>query len=237
MAYPKAFMQTLGYYQYAYYPNGKFDNTINPEYDGKGVKMRCLDHLKDKPVDVDNLIIIGRNLEKFTEGRDAIEAVQAATESMRINVLEPKLNKIKGMYDELWVKTPISVLRDEWLKTQINPVAESHKFWNAHPELESVTQATTTNSSGSVYQTQRIKGTEYKLYVNYTIDGPEVVLKVNFSRKGVDGMTMDELFEKWSTQYAELETTPAGADGEWIIAEIGSIEDTIEFFVEAASYE
>ena len=99
MAYPKAFMQTLGYYQYAYYPNGKFDNTVNPQYDGKGVKTRCLDHLKDKPVDIDNLIIIGRNLEKFTECRDAIEAVQAATESMRINVLEPKLNKIKGMYD------------------------------------------------------------------------------------------------------------------------------------------
>jgi hypothetical protein len=237
MKYSSEFMKTLGYYQYGYYPNGKFDNTINPQYDGKGVKMRCLDHLKDKPVDIDNLIIIGRNLEKFTEGRDAIEAVQAATESMRINVLEPKLNKIKGMYDELWVKTPISVLRDEWLSEQINPVAEAHKFWNAHPELETVTQATTTNSSGSVYQTKRNKGTEYQLYVNYTIDGPKATIKVNFSRKGVGGLTMEELFAKWTEEYPELETTASNAEGEYEIAEIGSVEDTVEFFVEAATYE
>lgn len=237
MKYPKAFMETLGYYQYGYYPNGEFDNTINPQYDGKGVKMRCLDHLKDKPVDIDNLIIIGRNLEKFTEGRDAIEAVQAATESMRINVLEPKLNKIKGMYDELWVKTPISTLLADWLKTQINPVVEEKKFWAQHPELEDVTQATTTNSSGTVYQTQRLKGTEYNLHVNYTIDGPEVTLKVNFSRKGVGGKTMAELYEAWAKEYSELETTPAGAEGEYIIAEIGSVEDTIEFFHEASQNE
>lgn len=237
MKYTAEFMKTLGHYQYGYYPNGKFDNTVKPQYDGKGQKSRCLDHLKDKDVDIDNLIIIGRNLEQFTEGRDAIDAVQAATESQRINVLEPKLNKIKGMYDKLWVKTPLYVLRDEWLKTQINPVAESIKFWSAHPEIEKVTQATTTNTSGSIYQTERLKGTEYKLYVNYTVDGPEVVLKVNFSKKGVDGLTMEELFEQWSARYVELETTPAGAEAEWTIAEIGSIEDTVEFFVEAASNE
>ena len=176
-------------------------------------------------------------LEKFTEGRDAIEAVQAATESQRINVLEPKLNKIKGMYDKLWVKTPISVLRDEWLSEQINPVSESIKFWSAHPEIEKVTQATTTNTSGSVYQTKRNKGTEYQLYVNYTVDGPEVVVKVNFSRKGVDGLTMEELFAKWTEEYPELETTASNAEGEYEIAEIGSVEDTVEFFVEAATYE
>ena len=236
-AFPTAFLATLGHYQYGYYPNGKFDNTVKPQYDGKGVKSRCLDHLKDKDVDIDNLIIIGRNLEKFTEGRDAIEAVQAATESQRINVLEPKLNKIKGMYDKLWVKTPISVLRDEWLSKQINPVAESIKFWSAHPEIEKVTQATTTNTSGSVYQTKRNKGTEYQLYVNYTVDGPEATIKVNFSRKGVDGLTMEELFAKWTEEYPELETTASNAEGEYEIAEIGSVEDTVEFFVEAATYE
>jgi len=237
MKYSAEFMKTLGYYQYGYYPNGKFDNTIKPIYDGKGVKNRCLDHLKDKDVNIDDLIIIGRNLERFTEGRDAIEAVQAATESQRINVLEPKLNKIKGMYDELWVKQTLSSLHDEWKKEQINPVAEEKKFWASHPELEQVTTATTTNSAGTVYQTKRLAGTEYNFHVNYTVDGPEATLKVNFSRKGVKGLSMEQLFELWQEEYPELETTPAGAEGEYIIADFGSTEDTLDFFIEAAQNE
>lgn len=237
MKYSAEFMKTLGYYQYGYYSDGKFDNTIKPIYDGKGVKNRCLDHLKDKDVNIDDLIIIGRNLEKFTEGRDAIEAVQAATESQRINVLEPKLNKIKGMYDKLWVKQTLSSLYDEWKKEQINPVAEEKKFWASHPELEQVTMATTTNSAGTVYQTKRLTGTEYNFHINYTVDGPEATLKVNFSRKGVKGLSMEQLFELWQKEYPELETSPAGAEGEYIIADFGSTEDTLDFFIEAAQNE
>ena len=48
---------------------------------------------------------------------------------------------------------------------------------------------------------------------------------------------MEELFAKWTEEYPELETTASNAEGEYEIAEIGSVEDTVEFFVEAATYE
>jgi hypothetical protein len=62
-------------------------------------------------------------------------------------------------------------------------------------------------------------------------------LKVNFSRKGVKGLSMEQLFELWQKEYPELETTPAGAEGEYIIADFGSTEDTLDFFIEAAQNE
>ena len=237
MKYNSEFIKTLGAYQYGYYQNGKFDNTLKPIYEGQGVKTRCLDHLKDKDVNIDDLIIIGRNLEKFAEDKDAIQAVQDATESLRINVLDPQLNKVKGKYDYLWVKETLSSLYDEWKKEQINPIEEGFKFWASHPDLKNVVRATSSQSTGSVYQTNRIKGTEYNLHVNYTIDGPEAIIKVSFSVKGVGGESMEKLYENWSEQYPELETSPAASKGEYIIHDFDSLEDTVDFFIEAATYE
>ena len=88
MAYPKAFMETLGEYQYGYYPGGVFDMNADIKYKGKGRNNRALEHLSEKDVVIEDLVIVGRNLEKFTKGKDAVDAVQYAVESLLINVLK-----------------------------------------------------------------------------------------------------------------------------------------------------
>ena len=48
---------------------------------------------------------------------------------------------------------------------------------------------------------------------------------------------MEKLYENWCEQYPELETSPADAKGEYVIHNFGSVEDTVDFFIEAATYE
>ena len=245
MRFEKRFMDSLGSYIYVYSSEGDVRKALlegTGVYAGKGVETRTLAHTKTeekggKGYSEDDIFIIMRNGEQFADNTKPAEIASFSGESLLIALSNPKDNKVSGRNSDLFVFEHLTVLYDKWKQEQINPVAEEKKFWASHPELEQVTQATTTNSSGTVYQTKRLDGTEYNLHINYTTAGPEATLKVNFSKKGVGGKTMEELFELWQEEYPELETTPAAAVGEYIIADFGSTEDTLDFFIEAAQNE
>jgi hypothetical protein len=85
---------SLGKYVYGYKnPAGTWD------YFGKGVDDRLWHHVTDKGLDPENAFIFARNLEVFDERKDAS---QFSVESILINLLNPKLNKVSGHKKELF---------------------------------------------------------------------------------------------------------------------------------------
>ena len=227
MKYPGKFMESLGHYQYGYFPGGVFDITVTPQYFGKGVKNRCLDHLKEKDVTTDDLVIIGRNLEKYTEEESAINAVQFALESLSINVLNPELNRVAGRYDETWCKMKLDDLYNEWLKEQINPFEEQMKFYNAHPEIHEFVKGTRTTGNTFWFYAPRVNGIENKLAVTPEVDGFVPAVVVNFSKD-----KKDELLQIWTEANPDVKYV---TNGEQIAIEGLSVEEAIELWT--ATYE
>jgi hypothetical protein len=103
---PMAFWDTLGQYVYGYMEHGKF------VYIGKGNRDRALSHTKTKGYDVANLVIIARNLERFSTDKDDIQSF--ILESFLISSNEPRDNSVSGHYKECFVMAKWSELFNEY---------------------------------------------------------------------------------------------------------------------------
>lgn len=236
------YLKELGEYVYAYSEEGNLQESIlnnTLHYSGVGKKNRCLDHTKEasmggKDYDPDNLFIIAHNLERFAETTKVAEIASFAIEALTIALNPSSDNKVKGRYGELMVLRPLSDLYEEWRVTQIDPVEEGFKFYQRHPELKLVTTGSKSNTEGSEFSTKRIEGTEYKLCVSYGVESADAHVKVNFSKK-LKNHVQEELFNIWKEANPTVEVEPAKAVGEYIITNIDSTEDAIDYYVEAAS--
>lgn len=198
MAYPKAFMETLGEYQYGYYPGGVFDMNADIKYKGKGRNNRALEHLSEKDVVIEDLVIVGRNLEKFTKGKDAVDAVQYAVESLLINVLNPELNKVKGRYDETWCKTSLVELYADWKKSQINPQHECFRFWQEHPEIQEYSKNMWATGETFAFRAPTTDGVEFVLEIKPELDNDIPTIKVSFANR-VD-LKSEDAADEWYNQ-------------------------------------
>ena len=84
------------------------------------------------------------------------------------------------------------------------------------------------------FKTRRNEGIEYKLFVIPGIESNELIVKANIGKE-YGGLNQQELKAKWIEDNKHLEWSD---DGEHIaIHNFGSEEDTVEFFIEAASDE
>ncbi len=107
---PMAFWETLGQYVYGYMENDQF------VYIGKGNGNRALSHTKSKNYDMDNLVIIARNLENFREDKGDIQSF--ILESFLISTNDPRDNSVAGHYKECFVMAKFSELFEEFKKDQ-----------------------------------------------------------------------------------------------------------------------
>lgn len=221
MAYPKAFMETLGQYVYAYYPEGL---ESQPEYVGKGVDTRCLAHIKEKNQDPANLYIMGRNLEQYSKSTPAEEIASFAAEAAYIAILNPKLNSVSGRYGKLWNPTRLDDLYWDWKKEQINPVKESMRFFNEHPEIHEHVKGMWATGNSFVYTSPTNNGIEYLLNITPEVDEFIPVVKVKFASS-----KREELRDQW-VKDNESEYDLA-AEGEMVIVNGLSIERAIELWM------
>jgi len=221
MAYPKAYMETLGSYVYGYYPEGLSGQA---EYIGKGVDTRCLAHVKDKNQDPANLYILGRNLEKYAKSTPAEEIASFAAEAAIIAITNPKLNSVSGRYGDLWKPERLDDLYQEWKKQQINPVKESMRFYNDHPEIQEHVKGMWATGNSFVFTSPTSNGIEYILNVTPEVDGFVPVVKVKFSRD-----KREELREKWiKDNDSEYNLS---ADGEMVNVTGLTVEKAIELWM------
>lgn len=224
MAYPKAFMETLGQYVYAYYPDGKINGA--PEYYGKGVDTRGLAHIKEKGLNPANLFIMGRNLElyaKKTPVGEHDEIAAYAAEAALIAILSPKQNKVAGRYGVLWCMTKLDDIYHEWKKDQIDPVKESMRFYNEHPEMHNNIKGMAASGNSFTYFASTVGGVEYMLTIVPEVDGFIPTVKVKFVSS-----KREELREQWVQ--VNQEEYQLVADGEMISVQGLSIEEAIELW-------
>jgi len=221
MAYPKAFMETLGQYVYAYYPDGKINGA--PEYQGKGVDTRCLAHIKEKGLNPANLFIMGRNLEQYAKSTPVEEIASFAAEAALIAVLSPERNKVSGRYGELWCMSKLDDIYHEWKKEQIDPVKESMRFYNEHPEMHNNIKGMTASGNSFTYFASTVGGVEYMLTVVPEVDGFIPTVKVKFASN-----KREELREQWVQ--GNNEEYQLVADGEMISVQGLSVEKAIELW-------
>lgn len=105
------FWETLGQYVYGYVDdNDKF------LYIGKGNKNRALSHTKDKNYNLDNLIIIAKNLERFRIEKQDLQAF--ILESFLISQNNPKDNSVAGHHKECFIMAKFSELFDGYVKSK-----------------------------------------------------------------------------------------------------------------------
>ena len=221
MAYPKAFMETLGQYVYAYYPNGEIGGV--PEYSGKGVDTRCLTHIKEKGLDPANLFIMGRNLEQYTKSTPVDEIASFAAEAALIAVLNPEYNKVSGRYGDLWCLSKLDDIYLDWKKQQIDPVKESMRFYNEHPEIHDNIKGMTASGNSFTYYASTVGGIEYMLTIVPEVDGFKPIVKVKFASN-----KREELRDEWVKN--NQDEYKLAADGEMISVQDLSVERAIELW-------
>tara|TARA_B110000285_G_scaffold227547_1_gene289047 strand:+ start:1204 stop:1902 length:699 start_codon:yes stop_codon:yes gene_type:complete len=231
MKIPAKFWESLGQYQYGYWPDGIFDISIAPkyrgEYIGRGQKDRCVDHLINKDVNINDLVIIGRNTEKFTVEREATAAVQAACESLLITLFDPKLNKIAGMYSHTWCRMRVLDLYAEWQKQQINIPDEQQKFYSLYGTyIRDHIKSSQSTGQQFTYHSKSGNSTEYHLTIVPTIAGYIPTVKVKFNKPA--GLERETLKEQWLQDNPLVESE---TNGEYLHINGLSIDDAIELWV------
>jgi hypothetical protein len=107
---PMAFWETLGQYVYGYMENDQF------VYIGKGNGNRALSHTKTKDYNIDNLVIIARNLENFRDDKGDLQSF--ILESFLIATNDPRDNSVAGHYKECFIMAKFSELFEEFKKDQ-----------------------------------------------------------------------------------------------------------------------
>lgn len=105
------FWETLGQYVYGYVD--KKDNFV---YIGKGNKNRAASHVKNKDYNLDNLIIIARNLERFRIEKPDLQSF--ILESFLISQNDPKDNSVAGHHKECFIMAKFSELFDGYVKSK-----------------------------------------------------------------------------------------------------------------------
>ena len=220
MAYPKAYMETLGSYVYGYYPEGLSGQA---EYIGKGVGTRCLAHVKEKNQDPANLYILGRNLEKYAKSTPAEEIASFAAEAAIIAITNPKLNSVSGRYGNLWKPERLDDLYQEWKKQQINPVKESMRFFNEHPEIQDHIKGMNASGNSFTYYASTVGGIEYMLTIIPEVDGFVPIVKVKFASS-----KREELRDQW-VKDNESEYT-LSAEGEMVVINGLTVDKAIELW-------
>lgn len=105
------FWETLGQYVYGYVDkNNKF------VYIGKGNRNRAMSHIKNKDYDLDDLMIIARNLERFRNDKQDLQSF--ILESFLINKHDPVDNSVAGHHKECFIMAKFSELFDGYLKNK-----------------------------------------------------------------------------------------------------------------------
>jgi len=109
---PAEFWDTLGLYVYRY-----------GEYIGKGVRDRCTHHVNAKGYDLEDCVIVARNLERF-EGKEP----SILLESFLIETEQPGDNIVAGHYKECFVMSKLSDLVGGWANDQVDNFDPSIPF-------------------------------------------------------------------------------------------------------------
>jgi len=193
--YSKEFMATLGQYVYGYLPNGQLFDPEN-EYLGKGVDKRCLDHVKEKGLNPENIWIVGRNLEKYAETTPAHEIASFAVEALMLATQKPKHNTASGRYQQdCWINTKLSDLYAEWQKTQINIYKEMNRFVSEYNLDDTLSSGWW---SGSSFMLSAGRANSIEKYINVTplVDGYENYVRFAFSNS--KEMSKKERAKSWA---------------------------------------
>lgn len=110
---PMDFWHSLGQYVYGYVAPGSDQVYV---YIGKGNGNRAITHTKTKNYNIEDLVIIARNLENFD--RDKQDLQSFIVESLMISLNNPADNSISGHYKECFVMAKFSQLFNEFTKNQ-----------------------------------------------------------------------------------------------------------------------
>lgn len=108
---PMDFWETLGQYVYGY-----VDKKGNFVYIGKGNKNRAVSHVKNKDYNLDDLIIIARNLERFRIEKPDLQSF--ILESFLISQNDPKDNSVAGHHKECFIMAKFSELFGVYVKSK-----------------------------------------------------------------------------------------------------------------------
>ena len=239
--YSKEFMESLGSYVYMYCKDGDILKALREgnqfQYGGKGVDKRTLSHTLSeeaggKGYSLDDVFIIMRNGEEYLTNTKPHEIAAFAVEAFLIKLYDPTDNKVQGRNHDLFVMESLSALDAEYRNSQINTSKECFKFIEKYEDMYSVVKGHRASSDSYEFRASRIKGVEYKLFIVPGVEENELTVKVNFSKE-YGGLNREELKVKWIEENSHIEYTD---NGEHIdIHNFGSEEDTVDYFIEAAT--
>jgi len=217
------FLMSLGNYVYGY----KNPETNEWDYIGKGKYNRCLIHVNEKLLNIDDLYIIAQNLEKFDEREDSS---QFALESFLIFHFNPNLNKVEGRYKECFVMAKFSELFDDYKSSKFDNF-ESFPDWylNNYSKFKNRVNVLTLKSDNIYLESK----TRESIQMMVSVDNESNPTFVRFAvwQKG------DKFDERLNQLYAFLESNNISRDkvqraGDRAIYEVpvSDIEQAIALF-------
>ena len=163
------FMRTFGKYVYCF---TKTDSYKDAYYGGKSgftaTGTRCLDHIKDKGYDYDDIMIIARNLETFDNRPEEL------LESWLIMTEDFDDNKKSGSHKECFIMGKLSFLFSQHEALQRNMLTEGPRYVLDNEDALSNRNSVTGTKSSYKIGSSAIKSCYINIELNSTKEFPVV---------------------------------------------------------------
>jgi hypothetical protein len=216
---PKDFFNQLGDYVYKYVDS----ETGELLYIGKGSGSRCRDHVDSKGYNIEDCVIVARNLEKFTI--DEKKDHSFALESFLIATYKPRDNIVSGQYKECFIMKGLNFLFDEYKDAQRDMFEESNTLRkNLEEQFPNSVSIANSRTSSYLIESSGNKGMYFGIKVQAKEKKPTVYVKVKDESQFE--VVSKGLTENLGKDY-ELDSTSNKGQVSWFVEDIN---EALEFW-------
>ena len=215
------FFRNLGVYVYGY----KDPETVDGwNYIGKGVGDRAYAHVEDKGLDWDDCFVIARNMENYGDGH----AIAHALESFCIEHFKPKLNLVKGKYqEEIYIMSRFAGLFEQHLSEQREMFREVHDFISENEIIRSKVGYSNSRNKTWTVETGAIDN----IYCSIKVDASGSEDKITVTFKG--NRAKAAVIEAMQEQCSDLETVGTGSGNDpWFSVLVYSLDDALQLWTD-----